>query len=241
MGEHSLTLLRLAVLAACLAPSIAPAQIASSADPARIASFDILTARVTRTGNTLTFLMTTSGTARANIPASTGSLARAPVHAYVWPTSLDPAAVGFEGETGILALAATSHPEFDDTPLHDEDGDGDPENDGTVWHAHWVALAPSTECGPSGLAFRDIPEGQPPRMPATWPGLPLFIDSPTEKPVLDGSGIRITIDMEGAAGATCDGVTTALRVNADMHAPLLCVTEVFDIASGDLSMPGRID
>ena len=35
-----------------------------------------------------------------------------------------------------------------------------------------------------------------------------------------------------------DGVTSALRVNEHIHAPLLCVTDIFDIASGDLSLPG---
>ena len=35
-----------------------------------------------------------------------------------------------------LALAATSHPDFDDTPLEDEDGDGNPGNDGAKWHSH---------------------------------------------------------------------------------------------------------
>ena len=40
-------------------------------------------------------------------------------------------------------------------------------------------------------------------------------------------------------GASYDGVTAGLRVNADLHAPLLCVVDVFDVASGDLSLPGR--
>ena len=31
----------------------------------------------------------------------------------------------------------------------------------------------------------------------------------------------------------------ALRVNASVHDPLLCVTNVFDVASGDLSLPGE--
>ncbi|WP_157202645.1 hypothetical protein [Calidithermus chliarophilus] len=37
-----------------------------------------------------------------------------------------------------------------------------------------------------------------------------------------------------------DGVTAALRVNAGLHSPLLCVSDVFDVASGDLSLPGRL-
>ena len=45
----------------------------------------------------------------------------------------------------------------------------------------------------------------------------------------------------GALGAAhFDGVTAALQVNADVHAPLLCVTDVFDVASGDLSLPGEV-
>ena len=38
-----------------------------------------------------------------------------------------------------------------------------------------------------------------------------------------------------------DGVTAGLQVNANIHAPLLCVTDVFDIASGDLSLPGKLE
>lgn len=40
-------------------------------------------------------------------------------------------------------------------------------------------------------------------------------------------------------GLGFDGVTAGLRVNASAHAPLLCVVDVFDVASGDLSLPGR--
>jgi len=38
-----------------------------------------------------------------------------------------------------------------------------------------------------------------------------------------------------------DGVTAGLRVNASAHAPLLCVTDVFDVASGNLSLPGKVN
>ncbi|MCR9135940.1 MAG: hypothetical protein NXI27_08100 [Alphaproteobacteria bacterium] len=218
--------------------------IISPADAAKTASFDILAAHAHRDGRTVTFHMTTSGVAGADTPLPAGELAGAPVLSYVWPTSLDPAMVGFEGKTGILALAATSHPDFDDTPLYDEDGDGDPANDGSKWHSHWVVLTPTEACGPGALGVRDIPEGETPAMPATWPGLPLFLDSPGFSPLFDGPEIRINVafaDAEAVAGAAYDGVTSALRVNANVHAPLLCVTDVFDIASGDLSLPGRIE
>jgi hypothetical protein len=81
-------------------------------------------------------------------------------------------------------------------------------------------------------------------MPETWPGLPIFIDSPGFTPLFDGPEISVTVPFADAgvvAGAAFDGVTSALGVNANIHAPLLCVTDIFDIASGDLSLPGAID
>lgn len=217
--------------------------VTSAADAAKTASFDILAAHVHRNGRLATFHMTTNGIAGADKPSAVGQLAGAPVHAYVWPTSLDPASVGFEGKTGILALAATSHPDFDDTPLFDEDGDGDPTNDGTKWHSHWVVLTPTDACGKGNLGVRDIPEGATPDMPVTWPGLPIFIDSPGYTPLFDGPEVTVTVpfaDPAAMAGVSYDGVTSALRVNANVHAPLLCVTDVFDVASGDLSLPGKV-
>ena len=218
--------------------------ILSDADPAKTAAFDILGAHAHRDGRIVTFHMTTAGTAGSETPEPAGKLGGAGVLSYVWPTSLDPAAVGFEGGTGILALAATSHPDFDDTPLYDEDGDGDLANDGRLWHSHWVVLTPTEGCGDGALGVRDIPEGATPVLPVTWPGLPLFIDSPGYTPVFDGPEIAVSVPFAGddtALGAAYDGVTAALRVNANIHAPLLCVTDVFDVASGDLSLPGRIN
>lgn len=234
------------VLASALIVLATPAlaDITAPASQGVVPAFDILSATAHRAGGQVTFHMLVAGVAGADRPLPTGALAGAPVWSYVWPTSLDPAVVGFEGGSGILALAATSHPDFDDTPLVDEDGDGDPKNDGAPWHSHWVVLTPTPECGEGALAVRDIPEGSTPKLPLTWPGLPLFIDSPGYPPVLEGEEIRITVDLPPAGtaeGIGYDGVTAALRVNANVHAPLLCVTDVFDVASGDLSLPGRVD
>lgn len=206
-------------------------------------NYDILAAHVHRDGRIVTFHMTLKGTAGATVPEKAGQLAGAPVEAYVWPTSLPPESVGFEGADGILALVATSHPDFDDTPLFDEDGDGNLANDGAVWHSHWVVLAPTNECGDGALSVLDIPENARPKMPATWPGLPIYIDSPGFSTVLDGPEITINVAFEDTVPVetiSYDGVTSALRVNQNIHAPLLCVADVFDIASGDLSLPGRV-
>ncbi len=208
---------------------------------AQPAEFDIVHALVTIEGNVATFQMAVSGAAGETTPTITGQLAGSEVFAYVWPTTIDSYEVGFEHGAGILALAVTAHPDFDDTPLFDENGDGDPTNDGNVWHSHWVVLGPDDQCGQGALKVIDIPEGHSPRLPKTWPGLPLLIDSPGWQPLLTGSSVTVSVpfdDVTVVAASSFDGVTAGLRVNANVHAPLLCVVNVFDVASGDLSLPG---
>lgn len=220
-----------------------PGAVASPADATKVASFDILAAHVHRKARTVTFHMTTNGVAGADPAKAVGQLAGAPAHAYVWPTSLDASSVGFDEGAGILALVAATHPDFDDTPLYDENRDGDVANDGGVWHSHWVVLAPTEACGPGALAVKDIPSGATPKLPATWPGLPILIDSPGFTPIFDGPEVTINAAFAqhvDVAGMAYDGVTAALRVNVNVHAPLFCVVDVFDVASGDLTLPGKI-
>ena len=208
------------------------------------APFDIVRARVPTAGNVATFHMAVSGKAGAHKPAKGGKLAGARVFSYVWPTTIDPYEVGFERKAGILALAVTSHPDFDDTPLFDEDGDGHPGNDGGVWHSHWVVLQPDDACSKGALKVVDIPKDTRPRLPKTWPGLPLLIDSPGWQPRFKGDSVEVRVpfdDIVVVGNAGFDGVTAGLRVNESVHAPLLCVVNVFDVASGNLSLPGRVN
>lgn len=206
------------------------------------APFDIIHARISTDGNTAVFHMGVSGEAGDSKPSPSGKLAGSRVFSYVWPTTIDTAVVGFDKEAGILALAVTAHPDFDDTPLFDENGDGKLDNDGDLWHSHWVVLTPDDSCGPGNLKVKDIPEGTKPRLPKTWPGLPILIDSPGWSPVLTGDTVEVRVPFDNIGvveSASFDGVTAGLRVNESVHAPLLCVVDVFDVASGDLSLPGK--
>jgi hypothetical protein len=96
--------------------------------------------------NLLVFEQTLAGTAGETKPEPVGQLDGAPVLAYVFPTTLSPTAVGFGDVEGTLALVATSHPDFDDTPLWDEDGDGNTDNDGVVYHSHWSCSSRMIAC-----------------------------------------------------------------------------------------------
>lgn len=205
-------------------------------------AFDIVHTKITTEGNVATFHVAVSGQAGAARPKPNGKLDGSTVFSYVWPTTLDPSVVGFEPKAGILALAVTSHPDFDDTPLFDENGDGDLKNDGELWHSHWVVLQPDKACGPDALKVVDIPEGSKPRLPKTWPGFPILLDSPGWSPTFKDETLEVRVPFDDIAvvkDAGFDGVTAALRVNASVHSPLLCVVDVFKVASGNLSLPGK--
>lgn len=213
------------------------------ANPAIDAAFDIVHTRIAKQGNYAVFHIAVAGKAGQSRPSKVGTLAGSTAFSYVWPTTIDPAAVGFDHNAGILAFAVTAHPDFDDTPLYDENGDGNLNNDGDLWHSHWVVLKPDDACGKGKLKVVDIAPGAKPALPRTWPGLPILIDSPGYSPVFNDSTLEVRVpfaDLGGRADLGFDGVTAALRVNTSVHSPLLCVADLFKVASGALTLPGKL-
>lgn len=206
------------------------------AEPAEAvhAAFDIIETTIVTRGDTAVFTTRVRGDAGAEKPAATGKFEGSDVYAYVWPTSLNSGEIGFDKDQGIVALAVTFHPDFDDAAYGGKNRD--------VWHPHWVVLAEDKACD-GGLKVIDIPEGSRPTVPKTWPGVPLLIDSPDYPTTFKGDAVDVEIPLNlisGIAGATFDGVTAGLKVNGNLHAPLLCVSNVFKVASGDLSLPGKV-
>jgi hypothetical protein len=227
-----------ALLLGLAAPPAAAHDIRADSDPKVPPAFDITDAQATTDGRLATFVMGVAGQAGSQTPAAIGRLEGSMVDAYVWPTKIDPSAAGFAAGSGILALAITAHPDFDDTPLFDENGDGDPANDGAGWHSHWVVLVEDAACG-AGLKVRDVSPGQD-VLPATAPGLPIALDSPGMSPILRGGSVTITVPVEGAESANFDAVTATLQVHEQGKTPLLCVTGTYKVASGTLSLPGVV-
>ena len=69
------------------------------------------------------------------------------------------------------------------------------------------------------------------------------MDSQGWHPKFSNTSVEVRVPFEktvNLSGVSFDGVTSALRVNANAHVPLLCVSAVFDVASGDLSLPGQV-
>ncbi len=208
--------------------------IAAQGDAKIAAPFDIVETRVTTKDGFAIFETKVRGDAGASKPAATGKFQGSGVYAYVWPTSLDSADVGFEKGQGIVALAVTFHPDFDDAPKGGKNRDR--------WHPHWVVLTEDKSCG-GGLKVRDIPKDAHPKLPQNWPGAPILIDSPDYRTEVSGDAVQVKVPLDAIGalnGASFDGVTAGLRVNADLAAPLLCVANVFKVTSGNLSLPGKV-
>jgi hypothetical protein len=199
------------------------------------ASFDIVETKITTKGDGVLFSTRVRGEAGKDKPDATGKFEGSSVYAYVWPTTLDSGEIGFENKQGIVALAVTFHPDFDDAANGGKNRH--------VWHPHWVVLAEDKACV-GGLKVIDIPEGTKPKLPKTWPGVPLLIDSPEYPTTFSGDKVDVEIPLSlinGIKGASFDGVTAGLKVNGNLHAPLLCVSGVFKVASGNLSLPGKVE
>ncbi len=189
----------------------------------------------------LIFTIETEGIAGRSIPTAIGKMDGAPVLGYVFPTSLTPADVGFSNTEGIVAMALTSHPDFDDTPLWDEDNDRNYTNDGVIWHPHWVVLVEDSRVA-GGLAVKQFdPNNNTVTLPPTNPGMPMYMDSPGHPVVMKGNTIRVVIPayrINNQTNFNFDAVTAYMQVNGS-HAdyPMLGVYAVYSIASGDLSLP----
>ena len=187
--------------------------------------------------------ISTAGKAGNSVPKACGQLDGAPVLGYVFPTNLASTDVGFGAVKGIVALALTSHPDFDDTPLWDENSDADFGNDGIVWHPHWVILQ-SDERVPGGLSVKQFdPEDKTVVLPPTNPGMPMYMDSPGYPVITRGASIKVIVPGYRIArnDFQFDGVTAYMQVNTSVaDKPLLGVYQLYSVASGDLSLPYQV-
>lgn len=233
----------LAVAITLIVPAVAGAQSPTTPTPAT-ADLQISNAevRIHHDLEVLVFQQSVRGRAGHTNPQARGQLDGAPVLGYVFPTTLAPEDVGFAAGEGVVALAATAHPDFDDTPLWDEDGDGDFDNDGVRFHSHWVVLVPDDRV-PGGLSVKAA-QAVDDELPPTNPGMPMYLDSPGFNVVLKDEAIRIVVPLERVDRRTdfrFDAVTVYMEVNtSDPDRPLLGVYEVYQVLSGDLSLPYQV-
>ena len=192
----------------------------------------------------LVFEQQVEGNIGKTLPAAAGQMDTAPVLGYVFPTTLKPGDVGFSSTEGIVALAVTSHPDFDDTPLWDEDNDNDYGNDGLIFHTHWVILTQDERVAGSLSVKEFKKEDKSVILPPTNPGMPMYMDSPGFSVVSQENILKVLVPAQRVNSNTefnFDGVTAYMEVNtSDKNRPLLGVYQVYSVLSGDLSLPYKV-
>jgi hypothetical protein len=194
--------------------------------------------------DSLVFNLQVKGIAGKTRPVAKGKLDGAPVLAYVFPTTLKPEDVGFGGTQGIVALAVTSHPDFNDTPLERNNTRMTHDNYGMIFHTHWVVLG-KDERVPGGLAVREFKKGDKNAiLPPTNPGLPMYLDSPGFSVVLSGNNLKVVVPAQRVnrkVDFKFDAVAAYMEVNtSDKKRPLLGVYQVYSVSSGNLSLPYNV-
>lgn len=194
----------------------------------------------------LVFEQEIKGEAGGTIPEAKGALDGAPVLGYVFPTTLSAKDVWFEGadQNSIIALVVVSHPDFDDTPLWDENNDGDFDNDGAIFHTHWVALKEDDRVE-GGFSVEEMNENNiSDNLPPTNPGMPMYMDSPGFSVVLQGTTLKVLVPAQRVHYKTdfsFDALSAYMQVNqSDEERPLLGVYKVYEVLSGDLSLPWSV-
>jgi hypothetical protein len=238
----------LSIALAILAYTAAPA-CAKCSKYAESPDFKIKSAKVVynKKFGTLEFEIVVAGKASNTVPTPIGKLDMAPDLGYVFPNSLKAEDVGFSPTEGIVALALTSHPDFDDSPIWDENADGNFENDGLVWHPHWVVLV-KDERVKGGLAVKEHKKADATRKPKTAPDMPMFMDSPGFPVATEGSTISVSVPayrVSNKVQFNYDAVSYYLEVSApaggmSMDKPMLGVYNVFSVLSKDLSLPYKV-
>ncbi|UYQ91983.1 hypothetical protein MKQ68_18010 [Chitinophaga horti] len=199
----------------------------------------------------LEFEIIVQGQAGRSVSKPAGKMNGAPVDGYVFPTTLSSEDIGFSKTEGIVALALTAHADFDDTPLWDEDGDGDYANDKIIWHPHWVVLVEDKRV-PGGLSVKEFPAGEKSlTLPKTNPGMPMYMDSPGFHIVTEGKAIRVVVpdyrvrfktdfkyDAVGAYMQLATGEGGEHMTGGKM--PMLGVYKVYSVLSKNLSLPYQV-
>ncbi|MFT5757433.1 MAG: hypothetical protein ACI9LM_002167 [Alteromonadaceae bacterium] len=186
--------------------------------------------------DSLIFSVHTEGNAATKTVNKRGQVDGAPVVGYVFPTTIEPKNVGFKNiAEATLALAVTTHPDFDDTPLWDENNNGNYQDDGIIYHTHWVALV-NDDKSAAGISVPTSLDKS--NLPPTAP-MSMYLDSPDFHAFAQGNLLRIIVPVQRINGITdfkFNSLTARMNVDLSDGHPVLRVNEVFDTLSGNLSL-----
>jgi hypothetical protein len=176
------------------------------------------------------------GKAGGTTPDSTGKMNGAGILSYLFPTNLKAEDIGFSKTEGIVALALSSHPDFDFSPLWDENNNGVYNDDGRSWQAHWVILVKEARVG-GGFAVKELnKDDQKITLPKTAAlNLPVYMDSPGFQVVIKDHTIKVVIPsyrVNNRIDFNFNAMTCYMTYNvSDPNLPLLGIRNIYYTAA----------
>jgi hypothetical protein len=182
------------------------------------------------------------GTAGATTPDSTGKLQGAGVLSYLFLTTLKPEDIGFGQTDGIVALALTSHPDFDYSPLWDENNNGNYTDDGRSWQSHWVILVKEARVG-GGYAVKELEKDDKTiKMPTTSAfNVPVYMDSPGFQVVIKNNTMKVIVPsyrINNKIDFNFNAISCYMTFNtSDPNLPMLGIRNIYYTASKNMTFP----
>jgi hypothetical protein len=182
------------------------------------------------------------GEAGGTTPDSLGRMDGAGILSYLFSTSLKAEDIGFSKTEGVVALAITSHPDLEVSPLWDENNNGVYNDDGRSWQAHWVILVKEARVG-GGYAVKELnKEDQTIRLPKTAAlNLPVYMDSPGFQVVIKDHTIKVVVPayrINNNVDFKFNAMTCYMTYNVtDPNLPLMGIRNVYYTASEKTALP----
>jgi hypothetical protein len=184
----------------------------------------------------LVLSMKVKGKAGATTPDSLGQINGAGILSYLFTTDLKAEDIGFGKTEGIVALALTSHPDFDFSPLWDENNNGVYNDDGRSWQSHWIILVKEARVG-GGYAVKELnKEDQTIKFPKTAASnVPIYMDSPGFQVVIKDHMIKVIIPsyrINNKIDFKFNAMTCYMTYNvSDPNLPMLGIRNIYYTAS----------
>ncbi len=192
--------------------------------------------------NELVLSIKVKGKAGGTTPDSLGDINNAGILTYLFTTSLKAEDIGFSKTEGLVALAITSHPDLDFSPLWDENNNGVYNDDGRSWQAHWVILVKEERVG-GGYAVKELKnEDQTIMLPKTAAGnVPVCLDSPGFQVVMKDHTIKVVIPsnrINNKLDFKFNAMSCYMTYNvSDPNLPKMGIRNIYYTAAEKTAMP----
>ena len=128
-------------------------------------------------------------------------------------------------------------------PYFDENNDKDYNNDGLVWHSHWLVLVKDSRVK-GGLKVKEFKKtNKDVFLPPTNPGMTMYMDSPGFSVIKQGNTIKALVPaarINNKIDFNYDAVSVKMKVDTSGKMPLLGVYKIYSVLDGKLDLKNSV-